>query len=79
MPEPPQKDTSVPAYAIYEKATGIVVSSGVSQRGRECEQIGSLHSPFNLTDYDYLCLDEPIDPNAYVVVDGALVKKLEQD
>lgn len=77
MIEIPRKDTSVPAYAIYEKATGKVVSSGISQRGRECEQIGNQHSPFSVMEHDYLLLDEPVDPNDYVVVDGALVKKPE--
>lgn len=80
MIEIPRKDTSVPAYVIYEKATGQVVSSGVSQRGCECEQIGNPHSPYSdRTQYEYVCLDAPVDPNAYVVVDGALVKKTEQN
>lgn len=80
MSETVEKDKSTPAYAIIEIATGRIVSAGVSQRGRECEQIGSPHSPYgDRTKYDYLCLDEPVDPNAYAVVHGVLVKKPEQN
>ena len=61
------------AFGVYEIATGRVLRSGSGAPG--CE---SLMGDDPQTE-DYLCLDAPVDPNAYVVVNGALVKKPEQN
>ena len=59
------------AFVVYEKETGRVLRSGRGAPGCESLMVDNPQTE------DYLCLDEPVDPNAYVIVNGALVKKPE--
>lgn len=58
----------VAAFVVYEKATGRVLRSGRGAPGCESLMVDDPQTE------DYLCLDQPIDPNRYRVADEKLVE-----
>lgn len=59
----------IAAFAVFDKGTGRVLSSGVCQHGMQCDQVTNPETE------DVIYLHEPVDPNAYAVVNGVLVRK----